>query len=517
MRAKLRALRPTRSEALAALASAALFAIAFPPFDLIVPVFICLVPVALAVAERADAAESWRSSARIGFWFGLVAYGVTLYWLAVALRIYTNLAILGWVGALLVLTPLVVLTTVALFVARRATKLPLAILVPVVWVALEVVLDYLPELGFPWLPLGLAMSHHPLMAQAADLSGVRGLSFWIAAINGLVADAWLLRGRRSAVAMRAGAIAALVALVAAYGAWRLRTTRLRPVAPIAIVQPNVPQEEKWQQQNQGRIVGMLSELTRERLARHDAALVLWPEVALPGFLVDHPDWADTMRVLAGGSRTPILFGVLDVTWRSRTTFDYFNAAMLADSTGRIGTQRPYHKTYLVPVVERVPFLNPRWFEKLHFFGGFGRGVSRPPTFHFPFGSMGVLICYESIFPQRSRLYRREGASLIANITNDAWFGRSIAVHQHFAHLPLRAIENRVGIVRAANTGISAYIDPLGRVHGATDIFVPATRTYQAQTTDVRTLYVRIGDWVGTLSVLGTLVAVALAFRRRREP
>lgn len=513
---KVRALRLTRNEALAALASAVLFGVAFPPFPLVVPVFVCLVPVAVAIARRADAADSWRTAARLGFWFGLVGYGINLYWIAIALLIYTRLAILGYIGALLVLTPMVTLAAVVLFAARRATRLPLALLLPVVWVSLEVALNHLSDLAFPWLPLGLAMSHVPLLAQAADLSGVRGLSFWIAAINGLLADAWLLHANRAAVLRRVALIVGLVAAVALYGAWRLSSITLRPVAPIAIVQPNIPQEEKWQEENQGRIVGILALLTRQQLARHDARLLLWPEAALPGFLQSHRDWGDSLRTLARGGGTPILFGVLDLTWPAPDHYEYYNAAALVDSAGRMGTQPTYHKSYLVPVVERVPFVNPRWFRMFKYFGGYGRGGD-PVPFTFPFGKVGVLICYESIFPERSRTYRTEGVSVLVNITNDAWFGRSIAAYQHAAHVPLRAIENRVGIVRAANTGISEYVDPLGRVHGATELFVPATRTYQAQTTDIRTLYVRIGDWVGTLSIIATLVALLPAARRRRAP
>ncbi len=511
-----RALSPSRSEALAALASGLLFGISFPPFRLVLPVFVCLVPFALAVARRADASESWRASARIGFWFGAIGYGINLYWIAIALRIYTNLAILGYLGALLVLAPVTAVTAAALFAARRATHLPVAILLPIVWVSSELALNHLSDLAFPWLPLGLAMSHLPLLAQAADLSGVRGLSFWIAAINGLVADAWLLRHSRRAVAIRAGAVAALVAAVAAYGAWRRATITLRALAPVAIVQPNIPQEEKWQAANRGRIVGILSRLTRERLARHDAQLILWPEVALPGFLVEHPEWVDTLHTLAATYHTPILFGVLDLVVRGIGDYDYFNAAMLVDSAGRLGTQPPYRKSYLVPVVERVPFVNPRWFGNLKYFGAYARGGD-PVPYALPFGRVGVLICYESIFPERSRLYRRDGASLLVNITNDAWFGRSLAPYQHEAHLVLRAIENRVGIVRAANTGISGYIDPLGRVHGATALFVPATATYRAETTDVRTLYDRAGDWLGGLSLLATAGALVFAFVRRRRP
>jgi apolipoprotein N-acyltransferase len=108
--------------------------------------------------------------------------------------------------------------------------------------------------------------------------------------------------------------------------------------------------------------------------------------------------------------------------------------------------------------------------------------------------------------------------ILVNITNDAWFGRSIAPHQHEAHLAFRAIENRLGIVRAANTGISAYIDPLGRFHGETGLETSASRTYDVQTASVVTLFVRVGDWVGMGSLLATVVLVAIMawVRRRRE-
>ena len=276
------------------------------------------------------------------------------------------------------------------------------------------------------------------------------------------------------------------------------------------MQPNVPQEDKWLAQNQGRILGMLLTGSQRALALDTPQLVLWPEAALPGFLPDHPDWATDVSALAAQSHTPILFGVLDVDFPAAGQMEYFNAAMLADSSGSIRSQPPYHKRELVPVVERVPFLDPRWFAKLRFFGGFGRGGSDQPPFTLPFGKVGVLICYESIFPEIAREYRRAGASLVVNITNDAWFGRSLAPWQHEAHLALRAIEVRAGIVRAANTGISAYIDPLGRIHGATEIFTTAARSYRAESTNVRTLFLYVGDFVGWLCVLGTIALLVRA-------
>ena len=512
---------PVRDEALPAFASAALFLIAFPPFRLLAPVFLTLVPVAIVVARKVEAGEPVRASFRFGFWFGAMAYGLTLYWIAIALSIYTKLSFLGYIGAVLVMAPVVGVTVAALHAARRTTRWPFAVLLPIVWTASEVVINYMSDLAFPWLPLGLATSRFPAVAQIADLSGVRGVSFWIAMTAGLLADAWLARGDRKQLLVRLGTIVVLAAAVAGYGSWRLRTIATRPVAPIAIVQPNIPQQEKWQDDNRDRIVSMLAALTREGLRQGGPRLVVWPEVALPGYLVQNPEWADTLRSLSGPARTPILFGVLDVEFEPARSaagtqeYEVFNAAMTTDSSGGIARQPPYRKEYLVPVVERVPFLDPDWFKGLKYFGGFGRGENQSP-FRYPFGDAGVLICYESIFPQLSREYRRGGAEILVNITNDAWFGRSIAPYQHEAHLAFRAIENRVGIVRAANTGISAYVDPLGRFHDETTLETSASRTYQVQTTSITTLFLRLGDWIGLCSLVATIGLVVTTWVRRRR-
>jgi apolipoprotein N-acyltransferase len=511
---RLRGLRPTRAEAGAATASALLFALVFPPFPLLIPAFVCLVPLAVLVARRADGDGRTRQAARAGFWFGLLGYGFNLYWIAVALSLFTKLAIAGYIASLLWLAPFIGATAAALFAARRLTRWPLALLLPIVWTTSELLLNYLGDLAFPWLPLGLSLAAHPVAVQLADLSGVRTVSFWIAATNGLIADAWLLRRQAGAVVRRAAAVVAIAALVLGYGAWRMQTTVLVPLAAIAIVQPNIPEDQKLQATDKESFVGALAGGTRQALRAADPALVVWPETALPGYIDQHPSWRDTLRTLATIERTPILFGVIDYEWRDAAHYDFYNAAMLTDSVGSLGAQPAYHKGFLVPIVERVPFVNPAWFEGLQYFGAFGRGGDQPPM-RLPFGRVGVLICYESIFPQLSRRFRRDGADVLLNITNDAWFGRSNAPYQHHAHLILRAIENRVGIVRSANTGISGYIDPLGRVHDETPLFVPAARTYMAQTTHVRTLYVRVGDWLGILSALATALMIAGELRRRR--
>lgn len=510
-----RVLWPDRDEAKAALASAALFAICFPPFKLVLPALLCLVPMAVFIARLADGTGTARGAARVGFWFGLVGYGCNLYWIAIALSIYTKLAILGYFASLLVLAPVTAAAGAALYAIRRLTKLPLALILPVVWSASEVVLNRMSDLAFPWLPLGLAASRVPVLAQIAEITGVRGISFWMAATAGLLADAWLLRHVAGAVQRRVAFAGVLALFVAVYGVVRMKFIRTRTLAPIAIVQPNIPQLDKWQEENRERIVGMIAALTRESM-KGDAALVVLPEVALPGFLSEHPEWQDTLRALTAIDKTPIIFGVLDLVWKGPENYEYFNAAMLADSTGATNSQPSYHKAKLVPIVERVPFINPAWFRNLRYFGGLGRGREQI-AYRLPFGEAGVLICYESIFPEISREYRKRGADVLLNITNDAWFGRSLAPYQHEAHLALRAIENRVGVVRSANTGISGYIDPLGRTQDRTPLFEARTATYRAETTSIITPYVRFGDWLGVLSLIFTAVgAIAYGSRRKRE-
>ena len=214
---------PARHEAVAALASAVLFALAFPPVPLLIPVFVCLVPMAIGIARQADGDGTVRGAARIGFWFAIVGYGSALYWIAGALSLFTKLAILGFVGAIVWLGIMVAIVAMALYAVRRVTKLPLAILLPVAWTSGELVLAHFPDLSFPWLPLGLATVQVPVLAQLAEVSGVRGVSFWVAAVNGLVADLWMLHRARSAAGTsqgfwtsaaamgRVGAIAAIFA------------------------------------------------------------------------------------------------------------------------------------------------------------------------------------------------------------------------------------------------------------------------------------------------------------------
>lgn len=505
-----RLFRPTRGDLLAALASAVLFFFAFPPYRLVGPVFVCLVPLAVAVARAADAGESAWRGARVAMWFSILGYGAALYWLVTALLIFTNLAILGYLGSLVVITITIALAGAALLAARRMTGWSMAVLLPIVWVASEMAFVHMSDLAFPWLPLGLGVTRTPVLAQVADISGVHGVSFWIAATNGLVAEMWLHRDARRENLRRGAVIVGLLLGVSAYGWWRMRTVPMRPVARVGVVQPNIAEDQKHEAETVGRTMGILARQTRELEAHGSPQLILWPETALPDYLFRHPAWSDSLHALTVATGAPLLTGFIDLVWQDSTTYQYYNAAMLVEADGHV-RQPAYHKRRLVPVVERVPFLNPAWFRWAgQYFGGFGVGAG-PVVYQEPFGKFGVLVCYESIFPAESRQYRNLGADFLVNITNDAWFGHSHAPYEHYSHLVLRAIENRVAVVRAANTGISGWIDPVGRIRAATPIFTPQVAVYALETSDVRTPYDALGDFVGLLSVLATLALVGRAW------
>jgi apolipoprotein N-acyltransferase len=203
----------------------------------------------------------------------------------------------------------------------------------------------------------------------------------------------------------------------------------------------------------------------------------------------------------------VLTGGVHFTYREGGGSNTFNAAFLFDSSGQWQPYPIYEKHYLVPVVERVPFVPVSWFRALpglsRWSGGFGRGRDLP-LYATPVGRAGVIVCYESAFEDLARRYRRDGADFLVNVTNDAWFGRTAAPHQHASHLILRAIETRMGVARAANDGISEFVDPLGRVTQPSRLQTQTVVTGTLRTSDVMPPYVRWGDWVGRLAVLLTL-------------
>lgn len=503
------------------LLSGVLLALSFPPVPLVAPVFFALVPLLVYLEEQPPGPAGRWSATRAALITGGVYFGLQLYWFAVALHRYSPLAIPAYVGAVLVLAGLAGLFGWALHSTRDA--LPLAVRVAVLWTTLEWVQGHMGDLAFPWLGLGTALAAAPEIAGAADLVGSRGLTLWIAAINGLLATAVLrLRAGRS-VRPALAAAAILLVIPASYGVVRARSLDMRPVARVAVVQPDL--SERIRMDRDVALDSSLAALVAltSPLASDPVDLVAWPEVALPVELQSRPDVVRTLAALSRRVGAPILLGAYgSAPGVGGTT--RFNSAFLVDSAG-LRPER-YDKRRLVPFVERVPFLHagrvgetfgdPRYYGALE--AGRRSGPMEVPTAP----DAGVLICYESIFGTLARDHVEDGAAWLVNLTNDGWFGpdtragRTAALWQHPAHLPLRAIENRRGAARVANRGFSMFVDPAGRVSGHTDPFSPGVRIETVYTTAELTLFTRWGDWLATLSAglaAALLLGIAMSSRR----
>jgi apolipoprotein N-acyltransferase len=301
-----------------------------------------------------------------------------------------------------------------------------------------------------------------------------------------------------------------------YGVWRIRTLPIREVGVVALIQPNEGFREKWDAAHADSVMETLFDLTARGRALARPDLIIWPEVAIPDYLVRRPEWEARIGQVAREGHTPILTGGLHATAGPDGEIRSFNAAFFFDSTGAWRPYPVYGKHYLVPVVERVPFVPVRWFRSVPWFrrwsGGFARGEDLP-IYSAGIGRFGVIICYESAFEDLPRHYRMRGAEFLVNVTNDVWYGRTAGPYQHLSHLVLRAVETRMGVARAANSGISAFVDPLGALHDATTLETRTVVAGRLQTSDVITLYARWGDWVGVLVVLTTLgLASALSLQ-----
>ena len=492
--------------------TAVLLFVAYPPYNLVIPAFVCLVPLLWRLEDRVDPSESSaraEGAAKLGFWTGLLANGFVLYWIVVALWHFTPLSALGYFATIVILGAWWSALAWATVWVRRHTGLPLWVVFPLLWTAVEWAIGHQGEGAFPWLGLGTSLTSLPVLVQWADLAGARGVTLGLVWINVMV----FLAVRRRTWRPAAAAAAALI-VAAAYGVWRERTTLLRPVTVVAVVQPNLGFREKVASRDQDAVIEQLLRLTARAESLPGARLVAWPEGATDGYFFDHRQWEAWIGDMVRHTGIPVLAGGLDVQFYANGAYDTYNAAFFFDSTGSDATWPSYRKTYLVPITERVPFVNPRWFGSLKWFGGFGHG-DRFPVYRLAEGRFGVLICYESAFEDLPRRYRRDGADFLLNITNDAWFGLTAGPYQHAAHLVMRAIESRMGIARAANTGISEFVDPLGYTHKRTPLDVQRVEADTVYTTAGRTLYVRLGDWVGLLALVGSGALLAAALVRGR--
>ncbi len=469
------------------LLSGLLLATAFPRLDLAWMAWFALVPLFLVMTQRP-------------FWCGFVAgigfFAPVLYWLNIVMTTYGGLHPVFSLVAYLLLTVYLALffgaaTWASCRLLRKRALSPLLTL-PVLWVALEYLRSFLLS-GFPWASLGYSQQSLLPMIQSADLFGVYGLSFLIILVNAALALA--MARVRSGQRLPWGALTAALLLVTlnyAYGSWRLASEpdQRAQSLTVGLVQGNIDQSVKWDPAYQQQTIDRYRELSRAASTAADVELLVWPESATPFYFQEHSPLSQLVREVPRESGASLIFGS-PAYEREGEGYRFLNSAFLLSGAGEVMGRSD--KIHLVPFGEYVPlgeFL-PFIDKLVAGIGDFSPGELSP----LPFGEarVGVLVCFEGIFPELARDYVRRGSDLLVNVTNDAWFGRSSAPYQHLAMVRFRAVENRIWVARAANTGISALIAPSGRIGAQTPIFEPRFLTAEAGLGAVPTLYTRSGD------------------------
>lgn len=492
--------------------SGLLLILSFPKFGSGILAWVSLIPLFFALTDVTP-----RKGFKIGFLAGLVAYIGILYWIAVVVVQYGYLPIYVGISVLLLLAAYLSLYT-AIFSAGivflRGKGIPLCLSAPIIWTILEYFRSHLLS-GFPWENLAYSQYLHPNIIQIADVTGLYGVSFVLVLTNAVLFD--LLQRRLSRRSLYAEVLALAVILMTIYGYGHIRYKNIGSLLEsasemkVSLIQGNIDQNIKWDAQYQTQTIDIYRSLSLEAVLP-EGGLIVWPETAAPFYFQRQDMMHASVVDIAKKTKSALLFGSPSYVQEGGNTY-YKNSAFLLGEDGKVKGQ--YDKVHLVPYGEYVPFR--RYFP---FIGKLVTGVGdfRQGQGFYPLEMdghrLGVLICYEGIFPEAARDYKLKGADFLVNITNDAWFGKTSAPYQHLSMTVFRAVENRLSLVRAANTGISAIIDPRGNIITQTGLFERTALKGTIKIVGVKSYYAAYGD-VFVYGCIAILIVLSLSKKKRR--
>ena len=498
---------------LAAAASGVLVFLGYVGFDQFYLAWFCLVPLLWAISGQTP-----RRAFLLGWVAGTVGHGGGFYWIVTMLRQFADAPwVLAAAGLLLLAAANGLVFAVWAWAVRRiseGTGWSVAWVAPIVWTAVE---KFWPQL-FPNY-LGASQYKLILVTQIADITGILGVTFLLIYVNATVSVViGRLREGQQRAWRPAVVLAAVLAVVLVYGAVRIRTVDLDIARAgslaVGVVQTNRGAGDKHVDEE--LFLREHQEHSRELLAARPLDLIVWPESVLGMRLAGR---SGTLRPGAlGDLRTPLLFGAI-VQIDERGEQRLYNSAVLVDGGGRIaGT---YDKMVLVPFGEYIPFgdVFPAFYAWSPYSGRFWKGENREPLVlnGLP---LSVNICYEDIFPGQVRMLMQGGRDrqtpvAMFNLTNDSWYGDTVQPLEHLVLASFRSIEHRRALVRSTNTGISAIVDPVGRIDHRTGQWTRETLSGRVPLMEGRTVYGLLGDWLGWVCAAITLGAMGRAARKRK--
>ena len=499
--------------------SGLLLFLSFPKYGSWIIAWVALIPLLFALHDARP-----QEGFRIGFLTGLIAHIGILYWISFVVVQYGNLPRAVGIAATVLLASYLSLYTACVaqgIVFLRERGVPQVLSAPLLWTLLDYARAHLLT-GFPWEQLAHSQYLRTAVIQIADLSGTYGITFAIVFINVALYDlasyatshAKIPRNR---VLAEFTAAVALISAILIYGHIRIgsidSSLKNAPSIDVTLVQGNIDQNLKWNSQYQAQTIEIYRALSLRRPPSRDG-LIVWPETAAPFYFQQPGALQAAVADVAASAGAPLLFGSPSYE-RNGTQVSYLNSAFLLKPDGTLSGR--YDKVHLVPYGEYVPLrtLFPFVSKLVEGVGDFLPGRGYHPL-HTGEHRLGVLICYEGILPDAARQYKRRDTDLLVNITNDAWFGRTSAPYQHLSMTVFRAVENRLSLIRAANTGISAVIDPVGRIVSRTEIFERTILNGNVKIVDVKTWYAAYGDLFVLCCGAAFIVLCILTLRRRKK-
>jgi apolipoprotein N-acyltransferase len=476
--------------------SAVVLAVSSSSFNLGLFAWFGLIPLFLAL-ENTSLPRAFFTA----YLCGVIFWSLNIYWLI-------HVTLIGQIVLILYLAVYFGLFGCVIYLTRLLSANLCLFALPSSWVLLEYIRSYLFT-GLPWSLIGFSQYRNLPVIQAADITGAWGISFLVVLMN-----AALYLFLRKKIKVKILLIPALILFLSlGYGFFQLKNKekRCNEQVKITVVQGDIPQDLKWDKGAVNFIQDRYRELT-VAAAIDNPDLIIWPEASVPGLWGRDENEFKQVFSLAGRLNTGLLAGAVSFFRQ-----DYFNSALLINRRGE--PEAVYNKLHLVPFGEYIPLKNIFPFlETIAPIGDITAGkeytIFKQPA------DFGVLICFEDLFPELSREFVKRGARFLVNITNDAWYKEGSAPYQHFAASVFRAVENRVYLARCANTGISGFIDPSGRILGVVhdswgkEIFVPGYLTRNICLTDApRTIYNRYGDFFIALCLLLDACVIILFLRK----
>lgn len=466
---------------IAALFLGMLSSFAFAPVYALVLMFVCLA----SAMKLADMAGNWRKAAAIGYWYGFGLFMAGFYWVGNALLI--DIVSFGWLYPITLLGAgaFFGLFTILPFVMLALYKTPVIKVLnfAAMWVLMEWVRSFIFT-GFPWNLAGTAWAFHPVFIQTASLWGTYGLSFITIVLSGCF-YLFFNGARKVSILCFSGTVAVMVG----FGFWRLSAyDRASSDIVVRLVQPSIPQVMKWEPEMLAQNLNEYIELSRKN-GFEDVDFVVWGETAAP-FYIDPKqfDWRGAKAAVP--PKGHLITGSLRFDG-----FQAYNSMFVLDPDLKLAAY--YDKHHLVPFGEYIPFRRylPEWIRPIaNSVADFGSGQPFKSIKLDNIPAFGALICYEIIFPDEV-IDRQNKPSWLVVLSNDGWYGKSSGPYQHLAMTQMRAVEEGVTVVRSANTGISAVINPMGEIidlialdqKGMTDVKLP-------QVLDVDTTYNCFGKY-----------------------